>query len=104
VRLDALICFLGNTTWRASFVSGSEELINGIREALFTHIGTSMSTIHQSSSNRAYALYYFKKSNLIKIFNYFYNKESLEKGLFLKRKYELFLKCYDRCAKKTMPE
>lgn len=92
---DGSICFLSKG-WRISFVSGSNAFLKGLREALSNHIGTSIQTIHSSSSSRAYQLYYFRNSDLIKIFNFFYDDPSLKKMLFLHRKYEMFLRCFDQ--------
>ena len=86
-------CFSGG--WRVSFVSGSKALLEGLRETLFNQIGTSnIQTIHSSSVSRAYQLYYCRNSDLVRLYNFFYDDLTVREGLFLARKHELFLRCY----------
>lgn len=91
---DGSIAFLCKKFWRVSFVTGSIDFINGLREALSKYAGASIQTIHRFSSSNAYQLGYFRNSDLMKIFNFLYDDLTLEKQLLLKRKYEMFLKCF----------
>ena len=47
------------------------------------------------NNSKAFQLKYSKRADLIRIFNFFYDYDTLNKGLFLKRKYDKFLEFFN---------
>lgn len=87
---DGSICF--STNWRINFVSGSGTFINELEEVLAKYAYTSRRNIYPHATARAFQLGYFSRMDLTLMFRFMYDPKTIEKGLFLKRKYELFLK------------
>ncbi|MDE1921230.1 MAG: hypothetical protein KGI24_07250, partial [Candidatus Omnitrophica bacterium] len=64
-------------------------------KSLSNYAKTSVQPIYAFADARAYQVGYFRNSDLIKIFNFFYDDVTIEKELFLKRKYQAFFSCFD---------
>jgi DNA-binding transcriptional regulator WhiA len=81
-----------NLDGRVSFVTGSREFIESIKEKLEKLELAVMAKIHKHKTANAYAIYYHRKADVIKIFKFFYDEYTLRNELYLNRKYERFKK------------
>lgn len=86
---DGSICKQGNG-WRASFVSGSKKFIEDIKKHLQELATVDEQPISKHLKANAYSLGYHSKANLAKLFNFFYDDYTLNKELYLTRKYLKF--------------
>ena len=89
---------LNNNSWRVSFVSGSKLFIEGLEGALSGYAGTSKRPIYTYLTGRAFQITYFRRADLGKIYDFFYDDISIQKGVYLCRKHESFLKFKGRLA------
>lgn len=78
--------------WRVNFVSGSKEFLLSLEDVLNKHAGLSKRPLAEYASGRAWQLTYFRISDLLRLFDYLYATNGVEKGIYLLRKYQLFLK------------
>ncbi len=82
-------------TWRVNFVSGSRGFLEVLENLLYDRIHVSKRPINTHSSGRAYEFSYFRIADLMKIYNYFYQSEVIQKEYLLQRKHEIFKKVFN---------
>ncbi len=83
-----IACF---STWRLSFTCGSRQFLEGLSTAICTYAETGLRPVYSHPTRNAHQLSYSKGADLVKIFDFFYDHYTVQKGNYLKRKYESFL-------------
>jgi predicted DNA-binding protein YlxM (UPF0122 family) len=86
---DGSIFYSGNS-WRVGFTCGSRAFIYGLEEVFNKFVGVSKRTVSNHPTARAYQLVYFRRLDLVKIFDFIYDAVAIQKEVFLDRKYNLF--------------
>lgn len=79
--------------WRAKFVSGSTDFIHGIKDKLDTLSGVSNQPIHTGHTQLGKNFYQFgyqSKIDITKLFEFMYDKYSVDNEIYLSRKYLKF--------------
>ncbi len=73
-----------------SLVTGSKDFIGDIKEKLNQLAGVTEQKIREHKTANAYTLRYHSKNDFLKLFNFFYDKYTIDNKLYLTRKYNLF--------------
>lgn len=96
---DGTIYHERGNIWRAKFVSGSKDFIYGLKNKLDTLSGISDQPVHTGHTQLGknfYQIGYQSKADILKLFEFMYDKHSIDNGIYLTRKYLKFKEAITR--------
>jgi len=79
----------GNS-WRVGFTTGSNNFIHSLKNKLEELSGVSKQKIYAHKTANAYAIYYIRRSDIEKLYEYFYDEYTKNNRLYLPRKFLKF--------------
>ncbi|UCB56522.1 MAG: hypothetical protein JSV30_04755 [Candidatus Omnitrophota bacterium] len=75
-----------SNVYKASIVTGSEKFISSIKMHLERLVGVSVQRINKHKTANAYFIHYHRRSDIEKLYKYFYDEYTISNKLYLSRK------------------